>query len=113
MRCKACGRSWPFGRALLSSIKVTGTKECPHCGAEHYSTRRSYHRSGILAVSAFFVFMFLIETFQMHLTSALFFAVFLLVIVLFVQPLLIHLSVEEVLDKESHMDDPGIIQEKT
>ncbi|MGR9049465.1 TIGR04104 family putative zinc finger protein [Halobacillus faecis] len=85
---------------MLSSIKVTGRKECPHCGAEHYSTRRSYHRSGILAVSAFFVFMFLIETFQMSLTSALFFAVFLLVIVLFVQPLVIHLSDEKVLHKE-------------
>ncbi|MEC3885301.1 TIGR04104 family putative zinc finger protein [Halobacillus sp. HZG1] len=100
MRCKACGRSWPFGRALLSSIKVSGKKECPHCGEEHYSTKRSYHRSGILAVSAFFVFMLLVETFQMRLTSALFFAVFLLLLVLFIQPLVIHLSDEEVLHKE-------------
>lgn len=100
MRCKTCGRSWTFGRALLSSMKVTGKKQCPHCGAEHYSTKRAYHRSGILALTAFFVFMFLIETFQMGLTSALFFAVFLLVIVLFVQPLVIHLADEEVLHKE-------------
>ncbi|WP_167449432.1 TIGR04104 family putative zinc finger protein [Halobacillus trueperi] len=100
MRCKACGRGWTFGKALLSSMKVGGKKECPHCGEEHYSTKRSYQHSGLLAVSAFFVFMFLIETFQMRLTSALFFAVFLLLIVLFVQPLMIHLSDEEVLHTE-------------
>ncbi|CDQ17847.1 TIGR04104 family putative zinc finger protein [Halobacillus karajensis] len=92
MKCKTCGRSWTFAQAVRRSLKITGKKECPYCGSEHYSTKQSHYRFGVLAFSALFVFMLLVELFQMRLTSALFFAFFILLMVTIVHPLMIHLT---------------------